>query len=261
MGGRTATGGFSPGIRGHVAAAFVYRPGHVGTRAGCELTIGTVSVGPQASRRPSPPGRAPPGDERRAPRFNGRPGDGFPRYPSAKDARSCHLVPSCTRSSTDDTSAVMGVPPRSSASTLSRTASSCPWATVRCGTTSVNRPPNGGVCGHRSAIARVSCRNGPSGSGARYSTPGNRPQLSNRTGKAGWAASTSSRARWTAPSTQSSRRNGKSTVTCAGTPSRAPGSSRSRHARTAGSASGICTMSPVRPAWSSLVPSSVTAPV
>ncbi|QTZ95242.1 hypothetical protein [Streptomyces auratus] len=30
MGGSTATGGLSPRIRGHVAAAFAYRPGHVG---------------------------------------------------------------------------------------------------------------------------------------------------------------------------------------------------------------------------------------
>ena len=102
---------------------------------------------------------------------------------SANDARCCHLFPSWTSRSTDDTRAVTGSRPRRSASASSSTASSCPWAMVRCGTTSSNCPPNGGVSGHRSAIASVNRRNGRSGSGTRYKIPGNRPQCWNRASK------------------------------------------------------------------------------
>lgn len=78
------------------------------------------------------------------------------RQPSANDARRCQRNPSWTKRSTDDTRAVTGSLPRRSASASSRTASSWPWAIVRCGTMSSNCPPKGGVSGHRSAIASVS---------------------------------------------------------------------------------------------------------
>ena len=107
---------------------------------------------------------------------------------------------------------------RAAASMESSSSSVAAFATVMWGTGDENSPRYGGVSGKRRANCCISRRTGSSGSGARYSAPGNLPNARNESRKGPIPLTAACTAAMSA-SDNGEVRQGQSNVTCGGMPS------------------------------------------